>query len=228
MRILVLEDDIDIRQLISQSLSQADYDVDSCADANSAMQIIAESRPDCLVVDWMLPDLSGIEFVRWLRRQKDFCTIPVLMLTAKAQETDKIKGLESGADDYMTKPMSLREMHARIQALLRRPAAYVPTTDIVSAGKIQINKKSREVEISGNPIELTPTEFKLLKLFVENPDKVFSRDQILNAVWGMNSYVDDRTVDVHILRLRKILKPFGIDSMVVTMRGAGYKLRVTE
>ena len=223
MKILVVEDDPDIRELVTQSLSQAEYQVRSCADVRSAQQLVADFLPDCLVVDWMLPDSSGVELIRWLRRKQAYNQVPVLMLTARSQEPDKIMGLESGADDYMTKPMSLRELQARIKALLRRPAAYVESRDELVAGELMLNTATHEVQISQQPVEVSRTEYKLLKFFIENPNKVFSRDQILSAIWGDSAYLGDRTVDVHILRLRKILKKQGLDDIIVTVRGAGYR-----
>jgi two-component system phosphate regulon response regulator PhoB len=159
-----------------------------------------------------------------MRRQQQFQQVPVLMLTARSQETDKITGLDSGADDYLTKPMSLRELNARVRALLRRPAQYEEQQDILQCGKISLNVKTHEVTVGGTPISLTRTEFKLLRLLIENPRKVFSREQILDAVWGLNAFLGDRTVDVHVLRLRKILKPHGADRMIGTVRGSGYRL----
>jgi len=224
MNILVVEDDRDIRELVCQSLTQNDFRTTGCRDVQEAKQSLAELNPDCLVVDWMLPDGSGVELIRWMRRQDQYQQIPVLMLTARAQESDMITGLDSGADDYLTKPMSLRELNARVKALLRRPAAYQEEIDLVQVGPISINLRTHEVSVSEVSVELTKTEFRLLQLFMENPKKVFTREQILDAVWGVNTYLGDRTVDVHILRLRKLLKPHGIDSMITTVRGTGYRI----
>jgi two-component system phosphate regulon response regulator PhoB len=164
-----------------------------------------------------------VELIRWLRRQNALKDIPALMLTARAEENDKITGLESGADDYMTKPLSLRELHARIKALLRRPATFEEASHVLAAGPISLNTETHEVTINDKIVDLTKTEFKLLKFFIVNESKVFTRDQILDGVWGMNAYLGDRTVDVHILRLRKILKKYGLDKMIITVRGAGYR-----
>ena len=224
MDILVVEDDRDIRELVCQSLAQNDFRTVGCRDVQEAKQSLAELSPDCMVVDWMLPDGSGVELIRWMRRQDQYQQIPVLMLTARAQESDMITGLDSGADDYLTKPMSLRELNARVKALLRRPASYKEEKDIVQVGPLSLNSRTHEIFIDGAPIELTKTEFKLLKLFMENSKKVFSREQILDSVWGMNAYLGDRTVDVHILRLRKLLKPHGVDKMIRTVRGTGYRI----
>ena len=223
MNILVIEDDHDIREMICQSLSQADYHTRGCSDVKSAKQSIREHRPDCLVIDWMLPDSSGIELIRWLRRKDEFRQIPALMLTARSQESDKITGLDAGADDYMTKPLSLRELRARVQALLRRPSEYRESSNVLEAGPVELDLNSHEVRLNGKMADLTKTEYKLLKFFVSNQDMVYSRDQILDAVWGVNTYLGDRTVDVHILRLRKILKSHKLEKLIKTVRGAGYK-----
>ncbi len=172
----------------------------------------------------MLPDGSGVELIRWMRRQHQYQQIPVLMLTARAQESDMITGLDSGADDYLTKPMSLRELNARVKALLRRPPVYQEQNDIVQVGPLSLNSRTHEIFVNEAPVELTKTEFKLLKLFMGNSKKVFSREQILDAVWGVNVYLGDRTVDVHILRLRKLLKAHGVDGMIETVRGTGYRI----
>ena len=224
MIILVVEDDRDIREMVCQSLAQNDFRTAGCRNLQEAKKSLAELNPDCLVVDWMLPDGSGIELIRWMRRQDQYQQIPVLMLTARAQESDMITGLDSGADDYLTKPMSLRELNARVKALLRRPPVYQEKSDILEVGPLRLNSRTHEIFVGEAPIELTRTEFKLLKLFMENSSKVFSREHILDAVWGMNAYLGDRTVDVHILRLRKLLKPHGADRMIATVRGAGYRI----
>ena len=224
MNILVVEDDRDIREMVCQSLAQNDYQTIGCANLQEARKSMETVNPDCMVVDWMLPDGSGIELIRWMRRQQQFQQIPVLMLTARSQEADLITGLDSGADDYLTKPMSLRELNARVRALLRRPAAYEEHQDLLQFGPISLNTKTHDVIVAGVVVELTKTEFRLLKLFIENPRKVFSREQILDAVWGVNAFLGDRTVDVHILRLRKILQPQGVDRMIETVRGSGYRL----
>lgn len=224
MNILVVEDDRDIREMVCQSLAQNDFHIIGCADVKAAKRSIKKINPDCMVVDWMLPDGSGMELIRWLRGKQQYRQTPVLMLTARAQESDMIAGLESGADDYLTKPMSLRELNARVKALLRRPAGYQEETNQIQVGPIMLNHTTHEVFVSGVPVNLSKTEFKLLKLFIDNPEKVFDREQILDVVWGINVYLGDRTVDVHILRLRKLLKPHGVDGMIKTVRGTGYRL----
>lgn len=223
MNILVIEDDLAIQEMICLSLSQANYQAVGCQDVKSAKKAMAELMPNCLIVDWMLPGSSGIELIRWVRRKKNFKHIPALILTARAEENDIITGLESGADDYMTKPLSLRELHVRVKALLRRPGTYKEITQNLQAGPIRLNTESYEVKIDNKIVDLSKTEFKLLKFFMLNKNKVFSRDQLLTSVWGVNAYLGDRTVDVHILRLRKILKKHNLHKLITTIRGAGYK-----
>lgn len=224
MNIMVVEDDRDIREMVCQSLAQNDFRTQACRDLGEAKQSLAKTAPDCLVIDWMLPDGSGIDLVRWIRRQDAYRQIPVLMLTARSTESDMVTGLDSGADDYLTKPMSLRELNARVRALLRRPPQYEEAQDLLSAGPLSLNTRSQEVFVGSTEVELSRTEFKLLRLLLENPDRVFSREQILDAVWGVDAYLGDRTVDVHILRLRKLLKPHGVAAMIKTVRGSGYRL----
>jgi two-component system phosphate regulon response regulator PhoB len=164
--------------------------------------------------------------IRWLRRQPGYRHIPALMLTARAEESDKIEGLESGADDYMTKPLSLRELRSRVKALLRRPGQYEAEVHILKSGPIQLNSETHQVQISNKNIELSKTEYQLLKFFMSHQNRGFTRDQILSAVWGNDAYLGDRTIDVHILRLRKILKPFKLEQCIKTVRGTGYSFSV--
>jgi len=213
--------------MISLSLGQAGFQVTACVDVKCAKKQIAEMKPDCLVVDWMLPDSSGIELIRWLRRHPGYRHIPALMLTARAEESDKIEGLESGADDYMTKPLSLRELRSRIKALLRRPGQYEAEIHILKSGPIQLNCENHQVQINNKVIELSKTEYQLLRFFMSHENRVYTRDQILTAVWGDDAYPGDRTIDVHILRLRKILKPFKLDKWIKTVRGTGYSFSVS-
>lgn len=226
MNILVIEDDQAIREMICLSLTQANYQTYGCVDVKCAKKTIAEFNPDCLIVDWMLPDSSGIELIRWLRRQQAYKHVPALMLTARAEENDKITGLDAGADDYMTKPLSLRELQSRIKALLRRPSEYKENTNLIQVGSLSLNTKNHEVMAGKTLVHLSKTEYDLLKFFMTNVDKVFTRDQILSVVWGTDVYLGDRTVDVHILRLRKILKQFKLEKMIQTVRGSGYRFSV--
>jgi two-component system phosphate regulon response regulator PhoB len=224
MLILVVEDDHEIREMVCQSLGQSDFSTIGCPDIRDAKQGLKKHIPDCLVVDWMLPDGSGIDLIRWIRKQEYYQHIPTLMLTARAEESDMLTGLESGADDYLTKPMSLRELNARIKALLRRPAVYQEQMHILEFGAMSLNLRTHEFFIGDRPIELSKTEFRLLRLFMEHPKTVFTRAQILDKVWGVDNYLDERTVDVHILRLRKLLKPHCADYTIVTVYGTGYCL----
>lgn len=224
MLILVVEDDRDIREMVCQSLEQSDFQTIGCPGIQEARQAVKKHPPDCLVVDWMLPDGSGVDFIRWIRRQTYYQQIPVLMLTARAEESDMLTGLESGADDYLTKPMSLRELNARVKALLRRPAVYQEQMHVLKYGPLSLNLRTHEVLADGSRVELSKTEFRLLRLFMENPKTVYSREQILDKAWDANTYPADRTVDVHILRLRKLLKPHCVEDTIVTIRGIGYCL----
>jgi len=224
MLILVVEDDREIREMVCQSLGQSDFSTIECPDIRDAKQGIKKHIPDCLVVDWMLPDGSGLDLIRWIRKQEYYQHIPTLMLTARAEESDMLTGLESGADDYLVKPMSLRELNARIKALLRRPAVYQEQVHILQFGAMSLNLRTHEFFVDDKPIELSKTEFRLLRLFMEYPKTVFTREQILDKVWGVNSYQDERTVDVHILRLRKLLKPHCVADAIVTVYGTGYCL----
>jgi two-component system phosphate regulon response regulator PhoB len=180
-----------------------------------------DERPDLVLVDWMLPDMSGLELTRMLKRDKEHDDLAVIMLTAKADEYDKVAGLEGGADDYITKPFSPRELVARIQAVLRRVQSG--DRDSVSSGILEIDTAGHRVCANGNEIRLGPTEYRLLKFLLTHPDRVYSRTQLLDRVWGANVYVEERTVDVHVRRLRKALTAQGADAYIQTVRGAGYR-----
>ena len=220
-RILVVEDEAAIRQMISFNLERAGFDVEEAEDCNSARNMIADKRPDLVLVDWMLPDSSGLELTRSLRRDDANKDLPIIMLTARADERDKVAGLDSGADDYITKPFSPRELLARISALLRRSAPAVDEPIVV--GELQLNPVSHRVTFQTQEINLGPTEYRLLKFLMSNPERVYSRGQLLDFVWGQNVYVEERTVDVHVRRLRKALEPFEADKFVQTVRGVGYR-----
>ncbi len=220
-RILVVEDEAAIRQMITFNLARAGFEVAEAEDSSSARTMIANQRPDLLLVDWMLPDSSGVELTRLLRRDAANKNLPIIMLTARADERDKVTGLDSGADDYITKPFSSRELLARISALLRRTS---PSDDEpITAGELKINPVSHRVTFKDTEIGLGPTEYRLLKFLMSNPDRVYSRSQLLDSVWGQNVYVEERTVDVHVRRLRKALEAFGADKCVQTVRGVGYR-----
>lgn len=221
-RILVVEDEQPIRDLIAFGLRRAGCDVALAEHSQAALASIGDRRPDLVLVDWMLPDMSGIELVRVLRRDANTRDIPVMMLTARGEEADKVAGLESGADDYVTKPFSARELIARIQAVLRR-SAPVGESERVDVEGLSIDQAGHRVTATGKAIALGPTEYRLLAFLMTHPDRVYSRSQLLDRVWGGNVYVEERTVDVHIRRLRKSLEESGYDRFVQTVRGAGYR-----
>jgi len=223
-RILVVEDEAPIRQMIAFNLTRAGFTVDEVEDSASARVKIADARPDLVLIDWMLPDFSGLELTRLLRRDEACKGLPIIMLTAKAEEKDKVLGLEGGADDYITKPFSAKELVARVKALLRRatPDAEEP----LIAESLCLDPISHRVTVGENEVSLGPTEFRLLKFLMQNPDRVYSRAQVLDIVWGQNVYVEERTVDVHVRRLRQALEAFSVDHYVQTVRGAGYRFSV--
>jgi two-component system phosphate regulon response regulator PhoB len=221
-RILVVEDEQPIRDLIAFGLRRAGCDVALAEHSQAALASIGDRRPDLVLVDWMLPDMSGIELVRVLRRDANTRDIPVMMLTARGEEADKVAGLESGADDYVTKPFSARELVARIQAVLRR-SAPVGDSERVDVEGLSLDQAGHRVTAAGTAIALGPTEYRLLAFLMTHPDRVYSRSQLLDRVWGGNVYVEERTVDVHIRRLRKALEESGYDRFVQTVRGAGYR-----
>jgi two-component system phosphate regulon response regulator PhoB len=221
-RILVVEDEQPIRDLIAFGLRRAGCDVALAEHSQAALASIGDRRPDIVLVDWMLPDMSGLELVRVLRRDANTRDIPVVMLTARGEEADKVAGLESGADDYVTKPFSARELIARIQAVLRR-SAPVGDAERVDVEGLSLDQAGHRVTAGGKAVALGPTEYRLIAFLMTHPDRVYSRGQLLDRVWGGNVYVEERTVDVHIRRLRKSLEPSGYDRFVQTVRGAGYR-----
>jgi len=221
-RILIVEDEKPIRDMIAFGLRRAGFDIDEAEDCASARSRIADRRPDLVLVDWMLPDMSGLELTRQLKRDRDLQEIPIIMLTARAEEHDKVAGLEGGADDYLTKPFSPRELQARIQAVLRRTAP-AGGEDLVKADRLELDQGSHRVTVDGRPVPLGPTEYRLLQFFMTHPERVYARGQLLDRVWGGDVYVEERTVDVHIRRLRKALEESGCDAYVQTVRGSGYR-----
>ena len=221
-QILIVEDEKPIRDMIAFGLRRAGFDVREAEDSSGARASIADHRPDLMLVDWMLPDQSGLELTRAVKRNKDTEDLPVIMLTARADEHDKVSGLEGGADDYVTKPFSPRELLARINAVLRRstPAGSGGT---IEAGGLVLDTASHRVTAGDQTVTLGPTEYRLLQFFMEHPERVYTRGQVLDRVWGGNVYVEERTVDVHIRRLRKALEPFASDGLIQTVRGSGYR-----
>jgi len=221
-KVLVVEDDAAIRDMVVFNLKRAGFEVLEAGDCQQARVQIADHAPDLIVLDWMLPDSSGVELARSLGRDELTRGTPIVMLTARTTEDDKVRGLDSGVDDYVTKPFSARELMARIRAVLRR-AAPEGGSDEVSAGVLTLNLASHRVIAGDQPVELGPTEYRMLKFFMTHQDRVYSRSQLLDHVWGGGVYVEERTVDVHVLRLRKALAPFGCDRFIQTVRGAGYR-----
>jgi two-component system phosphate regulon response regulator PhoB len=221
-RILVVEDEQPIRDMVAFGLKRAGFDVSEAANGIQAHACVTDMRPDLILMDWMLPDVSGLELTRRLKRDEMTRDIPIIMLTARAEELDKVTGLESGADDYLTKPFSSRELKARIDAVLRR---FAPTPDdpTLRVRGLQLDPAGYRVLAGEEEIHLGPTEYKLLHFFMTHPHRVYSREQLLDRVWGGNVYVEERTVDVHIRRLRKALESHRLDSYVQTVRGAGYR-----
>ena len=225
-KVLVVEDEAAIREMLAFNLGRAGYEVLSAATGVEARSSMADRYPDVVLMDWMLPDMSGLELTRQLKRDPETREIPVIMLTARVQEDDRVAGLEGGADDYITKPFSPRELLARIKVVLRRGAAF--QDEIVTAGRLKLNTASHRVSVDGTEISLGPTEYRILHFFMHHPDRVYSRAQLLDRIWGGNVYVEERTVDVHIRRLRKALTASGYDKLVQTVRGAGYRFSPRE
>lgn len=225
-KILVVEDDEGIRRMIVFNLERAGFETAEVGDCQAARIAVSDNRPDLILLDWMLPDQSGPEFARSLRREELTREIPVIMLTARTMEDDKVRGLDSGVDDYITKPFASRELIARIHAVLRR-ASPAGGDDEVEANGLLLNVASHRVTARGKTVELGPTEYRMLKFFMTHQDRVYSRAQLLDHIWGGGVYVEERTVDVHILRLRKALASHGYDRFIQTVRGAGYRFSVT-
>ena len=221
--VLVVEDEPAIQELIAYNLRQAGHQPVRADNAEQAIHLVHEALPDLVLLDWMLPGLSGLEFARRLRADKRTRTIPIIMLTARAEEQDKLTGLETGADDYITKPFSPRELNARVKAVLRRRAPQM-TDDVVQIRGLRLDPATHRVSADAETVHLGPTEFRLLHFLMTHPERVHSRTQLLDQVWGDHVFVEERTVDVHIRRLRKALEPSRQDSMIQTVRGAGYRL----
>ncbi|OZG75058.1 phosphate regulon transcriptional regulatory protein PhoB [Hahella sp. CCB-MM4] len=220
-QVLIVDDEPAIREMIAVALEMADYDYLEAGDAREAHSLIVDQKPDLILLDWMLPGVSGIEFARRLKRDQSTSEIPLIMLTAKTEEDNKIQGLEVGADDYITKPFSPRELVARLKAVLRRTAVQGMETPIEVDG-LKLDPVCHRVTASGDALNMGPTEYKLLQFFMTHQERVYTRGQLLDQVWGGNVYVEERTVDVHIRRLRKALEPHH-DHLVQTVRGTGYR-----
>jgi two-component system phosphate regulon response regulator PhoB len=216
--ILVIEDDQDIQDMLSYSLEPDGFKLHAAYDAKEGWQMVESRQIDLVLLDWMLPDRSGIDLLHRIR--KYYSQLPVIMITARAEEEDRVLGLDVGADDYITKPFSVRELKSRIQAVLRRT---MPDEQPLQIGNLYLDPVSQRVKANDKPIDLPPTEFRLLHYFMGHPDRVFTRGQLLDQAWGTQVYVEERTVDVHIRRLRKHLEPFNLDTLIQTVHGRGYR-----
>ncbi len=224
-RILVVEDEHAIREMIGYTLKKAGLQFEEAVDAEQALMAIAASPPDLALLDWMLPGLSGVELARRLRREEVTAKLPIILLTARVEENDRVHGLEVGADDYITKPFSPRELIARINSVLRRSQSDAAERALEFGGLV-LDPVGHHVQADGCRLNLPPTEFRLLHFFMSNPDRVYSREQLLDHVWGRGIFVEERTVDVHIRRLRKALSAQHYDRFVQTVRGAGYRFSI--
>jgi two-component system phosphate regulon response regulator PhoB len=221
-RILIVDDEPAIREMVAFALRKGDYDPVHAGDARQAQEAIADRVPDLILLDWMLPGTSGIELARRWRREALTREVPIIMLTARGEENDRVGGLEAGVDDYVVKPFSSRELLARIRAVMRRSREDEEDGSVIVGG-LRIDGAAHRVFAGTEPVAIGPTEYRLLHFFMTHPDRVYTRSQLLDHVWGGSVYVEERTVDVHIRRLRKTLEPVTLDAMVQTVRGAGYR-----
>jgi two-component system, OmpR family, phosphate regulon response regulator PhoB len=226
LNILIVEDEDAIREMLVMVMENADLQVIAVGSAEQALQALAEHRIDLLVLDWMLPGISGVELARRLKKDPGYKDLPIILLTARGEEEDKIRGLEIGADDYVTKPFSPKELIARIKAVMRR-SGKLSDTGQLSVGDLTLDAEQHRLTVDGKTLDVSPTEFRLMQFFMSNPDKVYSRTHLLDQVWGRSVYIEERTVDVHIRRLRKILAEFGREELIQTVRGFGYRFSMT-
>ena len=222
LTLLIVEDDSAIRAMLVRFLLGKNFTVKEAENGEQALTILGNINPDIILLDWMLPDLSGPQIIKKIRKNPVQRDIPIIMLTARSEETDKIEGLDAGADDYMTKPVSLQELYARIRALIRRSQGLNEDKTINKCG-IVLDPENNVLTVNGSIVKIGLTEFKLLHYLMRTPERLHSRSQLLDQVWGQGVYIDERTVDVHILRLRKALKPHGVENTVKTVRGVGYR-----
>jgi two-component system phosphate regulon response regulator PhoB len=223
--ILVVEDEPAILELIKVNLTDAGYAVKAAEDAETAREALKQRLPDLVLLDWMLPGQSGLALARQIRGDSRTRELPIIMVTARTEETDKVAGLEAWVDDYVTKPFSPRELKARIKAVLRRRAPEA-AQEPLQAGALKLDPLTHRVTVDGETVSLGPTEFRLLKFLLARPERVHSRSQLLDQVWGDHVYIEERTIDVHIRRLRLALAPFGVEALIETVRGSGYRLAV--
>jgi two-component system phosphate regulon response regulator PhoB len=225
--ILVVEDEPAIMELLTVNLADAGYAVQAAPDAETALALLKEALPDLVLLDWMLPGVSGLAFAKQLRADTRTKDLPVIMVTARTDEADRVAGLEAWVDDYVTKPFSPRELKARIKSVLRRRAPEA-AQEPLTAGPLHLDPATHRVTVGGTPVPLGPTEYRLLRFFLARPERVHSRTQLLDHVWGDHVYIEERTVDVHIRRLRLALEPFGQDGLIETVRGSGYRLAAPQ
>lgn len=221
-KILIIEDEEAIRDMLGYALMKEGFNCDEAANVEQARTTIEANRPSLILLDWMLPGMSGIDYARRLRSVPETRDIPIIMLTAKGEEADKVKALDTGADDYITKPFSTKELIARVKAVLRRYSG-ADDSGVIEVNGLLLDPNTYRVTADEQNIEISPTEFKLLHFFITHPERVYSRSQLLDHVWGENVYVEERTVDVHIRRLRKTLEPFNFDKYIQTVRSVGYR-----
>ena len=221
-RVLVVEDETPIREMLCFVLEQNGFEPIEAADFAQGVAQVVEPFPDLILLDWMLPGGSGIQFIKQMKQDELTRQIPIIMLTARGEEEDKVRGLEVGADDYITKPFSPKELTARLKAVTRR-AVPTATEEVIEVQGLKLDPVSHRVTVNEQALDLGPTEFRLLHFFMTHPERVYSREQLLNNVWGTNVYVEDRTVDVHIRRLRKAVSLAGHDELIQTVRGSGYR-----
>lgn len=222
LKLLLVEDDAAISEMLRTYLESKNYQVKVAGSGGLCFEFLSEKNPDLMILDWMLPDTSGPEIIKKIRNNDIQKEIPILMLTARAEEMDKVKGLDVGADDYMTKPVSLKELDARIKALIRRSQG-LSVDKTITRGSLVLDIDNNTLLINNQVVDMGQTEFRLLHYFMSKPERIHSRAQLLDQVWGQSTFIDERTVDVHILRLRKLLKPSGNDIMLKTVRGVGYR-----
>jgi len=225
IKVLVVEDEEAVREMLVMVLEQAGLQVHSAVDAHQAAEILRRELPDLVLLDWMLPGVSGVEWARRLKKDEAYQNLPILMLTARGEVEDKLKAFDVGADDYVTKPFSPKELIARIHAILRRSGRLAKVAKI-TAGPLSLDQVEHRVTLEGTEVAISPTEYRLLEFFLTHPGKVFSRTQLLDQVWGRSTYIEERTVDVHVRRLRKILEEYRCEDLIQTVRGFGYRFSV--
>lgn len=224
--VMLVEDEVDIREMLALAFQRSGIKMIEAESAEKCLDLLEKKLPDALVIDWMLPSMSGVELVRRVRMDPLTADLPLLMLTARGEEMDKLKSFDMGVDDYVTKPFSPKELIARLKALMRRAGS--PEDGKFKAGDLELDSRAHRLLVRGVPVHTGPTEFRLLEWLMRHPDRAFERGELLDHVWGRNVYVEERTVDVHVLRLRKALAPYGLDRSIQTVRGVGYRFSIVH